>query len=81
MRAIFDRVPPNLVGRAAMKADEEALGDLKLYRVPERVTVADQRRLARSTSPTLAAICATLNGLGMKCMPSMSISRRSCSSA
>ena len=39
------------------------------------------RRPARSTSPTLAAIWATLNGLGMKYMPSRSISRRSCSSA
>ena len=34
--------PPMLVTaqRAAMKAEEEQLGDLKLYRVPERVTVA-----------------------------------------
>ena len=36
---------------------------------------------ARKTWPTLSAIWATLNGLAMKCMPSMSISRLSCSSA
>lgn len=29
-------------GQVAMKADEEALGDVKLYRVPEQVTVASQ---------------------------------------
>ena len=38
-------------------------------------------RCSLSTSATLALICCTLNGLGMKCMFSMSISLRSCSSA
>lgn len=38
MRAVAAPAPPP----PAMKAREEALGDVKLYRVPERVTVASQ---------------------------------------
>ncbi|MEP7008616.1 MAG: hypothetical protein ABI810_21735, partial [Sphingomonas bacterium] len=38
MRAVAEPAPPP----PAMKAREEALGDVKLYRVPEHVTVASQ---------------------------------------